>query len=95
MTAPVFVYYEIRNFYQNHRLYANSLSSDQLKGGSPSDSTLKTDCDPIVYNKDLYTEYSITNKKLDPDAAANPCGMIAYSLFNDSYDLGENVTISG
>lgn len=32
LQAPVFVYYEIHNFFQNHRLYASSYSFDQLTG---------------------------------------------------------------
>ena len=32
MEAPVFVYYELDNYYQNHRLYANSISYKQLGG---------------------------------------------------------------
>lgn len=38
LQAPVFVYYEIHNFYQNHRLYATSFSYDQLTGNSISES---------------------------------------------------------
>jgi hypothetical protein len=36
LQAPVFVYYEIHNFYQNHRLYASSYSYDQLTGATLS-----------------------------------------------------------
>ncbi len=32
MKQPVFVYYELNNYYQNHRLYAKSLSTKQLAG---------------------------------------------------------------
>ena len=32
MKAPVFVYYELDNFYQNHRRYVKSRSDDQLRG---------------------------------------------------------------
>lgn len=32
MQSPVFFYYELNNFYQNHRLYAASVSKDQLAG---------------------------------------------------------------
>jgi hypothetical protein len=32
LTAPVFVYYGLNNFYQNHRLYAKSYDPDQLAG---------------------------------------------------------------
>lgn len=32
MQAPIFVYYELDNYYQNHRMYANSVSQKQLVG---------------------------------------------------------------
>ncbi len=38
LQAPVFVYYEIHNFYQNHRLYAASFSYDQLTGNPITES---------------------------------------------------------
>ncbi len=40
LQSPVFVYYEIHNFYQNHRLYASSFSYDQLTGTEISSSTV-------------------------------------------------------
>lgn len=33
MKSPVYVYYELRKFYQNHRTYVKSRSHDQLAGG--------------------------------------------------------------
>ncbi|CAN0131104.1 unnamed protein product [Ectocarpus sp. 6 AP-2014] len=35
MKGPVYVYFELRKFYQNHRSYVKSRSFDQLKGGVP------------------------------------------------------------
>lgn len=35
MQAPVFFYYELNNYYQNHRLYATSVSVEQLGGSQP------------------------------------------------------------
>mgnify|MGYP002864010054 CR=1 FL=1 len=32
MAGPIFVYYELHNYYQNHRLYAKSISTKQIKG---------------------------------------------------------------
>ncbi len=32
VTGPVYVYYELKNFYQNHRRYVASRSSYQLNG---------------------------------------------------------------
>lgn len=40
LQAPVFVYYEIHNFYQNHRLYATSFSYDQLTGNTITESAV-------------------------------------------------------
>ena len=39
-------------------------------------------CDPIKKNKDLKATHSINNTPLDPEGAANPCGLIANSFFN-------------
>lgn len=91
MQGPIFVYYELRNFYQNHRLYAKSISYDQLKGKSISSSTAQTDCQPIVYNSQLYRNLSFNNiTTLDPNGIANPCGIVAYTVFNDSYTVTNN-----
>lgn len=42
MSGPVFVYYELHNYYQNHRLYASSINYDQLEGESVSSSDVLT-----------------------------------------------------
>jgi len=49
MKGPVHVYYELNNFYQNHRQYAKSISTEQLRGEQPD----LSDCRPIEYNEDL------------------------------------------
>ena len=51
-SGPVMVYYQLNNFYQNHRRYVKSKSNTQLYGGDPTVS-YATDCDPIVYVSDL------------------------------------------
>lgn len=61
MKAPVYLYYQLDNFYQNHRRYVKSRSDAQLMGEQLTESEL-TDCDPLkTYN----------NRVL------NPCGLIA------------------
>jgi len=68
MKQPVYVYYKLKNFYQNHRRYVKSRSETQLRGDSnPSTAT----CDPLSSwnGKTLY-----------------PCGLIANSFFNDTFD---------
>ena len=57
LQAPVFVYYEIHNFYQNHRLYASSFSYDQLTGETISESTVKI---PIISRPNLHAHPSFT-----------------------------------
>lgn len=87
MESPVFFYYELDNFYQNHRRYLKSRNSDQLSGSVLGAGDLD-DCDPIVYNKDIKTPlYSLDGTLLDPEGVANPCGLVAKSFFNDSFVL--------
>ena len=64
--APVFVYYQLENFYQNHRRYVKSRSNAQLLGENLAigDSSL-TDCDPIITNEQLQFTDSI--KKVGDD----------------------------
>ena len=71
--APVLLYYRLTNFYQNHRRYVKSFDQDQLKGAFRSNATIKgSDCDPL---------------QTDPETgkAYYPCGLIANSMFNDTF----------
>lgn len=86
MKEPIMVYYQLDNFYQNHRRYVKSVNFNQLSGDSLGTGSL-TSCEPIVSNKDLGFNLSYTGVTLDPDAAANPCGLIARSFFNDTYSI--------
>jgi len=52
IVAPVYVYYQLDNFYQNHRRYVKSRSFAQLQGTYLTADKL-ADCDPIIKNKDL------------------------------------------
>jgi hypothetical protein len=67
VTGPLYVYYEISNFYQNHRRYVKSRSADQLMGGDLGYSDVYDDCFPLVENGTVLL---------------NPCGLIANSFFN-------------
>eukprot|EP01088_Endostelium_zonatum_P017033 TRINITY_DN4847_c0_g1_i1.p1 TRINITY_DN4847_c0_g1~~TRINITY_DN4847_c0_g1_i1.p1 ORF type:complete len:361 (+),score=69.38 TRINITY_DN4847_c0_g1_i1:197-1279(+) len=74
--APVYVYYKLTNYYQNHRSYVKSRYDDQLNGKySDSYSTLESHCDPLTSKGDSH----------NPDDFYIPCGLIALSLFNDTF----------
>ncbi|KAJ4960893.1 hypothetical protein NE237_020803 [Protea cynaroides] len=74
MKSPVYVYYQLDNFYQNHRRYVKSRSDKQLMSNTYAHET--STCAP-------------------EDTTANglpivPCGLVAWSLFNDTYGFSVN-----
>ncbi|POS80279.1 CDC50 family protein [Diaporthe helianthi] len=84
MGEPVLFYYQLTNFYQNHRRYVNSFYDKQLAGTPVSSAQVaSSSCEP------LKTE-DITHKPF------YPCGLIANSIFNDTfyspYSVGNNET---
>lgn len=70
MKHPVYVYYELTNFYQNHRRYVKSRNDQQLRGDKVSD---LSSCKPLATTANGSTII--------------PCGLIAWSLFNDTYQF--------
>ena len=69
---PILLYYRLTNFYQNHRRYVKSLDSDQLRGDAVSAGTIDdSNCNPLKLNSEGLPYY--------------PCGLIANSLFNDTF----------
>lgn len=77
---PVYLYYGLKNFYQNHRRYVKSRDDNQLLGSKSS--SLNSECKPYdsPYNSTLV--YA-------------PCGAIANSLFNDSFRVDYNGASGG
>lgn len=83
MPPPVYVYYELHGVYQNHRRYVKSRSDEQLAnrlpaGGAgamtPEEAATKlANCQPMLFFNG------------DPSKVINPCGLIAWSNFNDTY----------
>ncbi|KAI0747835.1 cell cycle control protein [Daedaleopsis nitida] len=68
---PVLLYYKLTNFYQNHRRYVKSLDQNQLHGDAVSADKLRNgDCKPLG---------------AIGDKAVYPCGLIANSMFNDTF----------
>jgi LEM3 (ligand-effect modulator 3) family / CDC50 family len=93
MNPPIYFYYQLNNFYQNHRRYVKSKSADQLQGSILTKDSVSSDCDPIVSMQDLgrtANQLSSSNLKAhagDSNFVANPCGLIAQTLFNDTYQI--------
>ncbi|KNC50358.1 uncharacterized protein AMSG_12017 [Thecamonas trahens ATCC 50062] len=48
MKAPVYVYYELTNYYQNHRRYVKSRNDAQLRGEPPTSFSKLEDCTPRI-----------------------------------------------
>lgn len=72
MNPPVLLYYQLTNFYQNHRRYVSSFDQQQLEGEFRDNSSIaSSSCDPLALNDDGKAYY--------------PCGLIANSMFNDTY----------
>ncbi|KAK3041166.1 hypothetical protein RJ639_028645, partial [Escallonia herrerae] len=70
MKAPIFIYYQLDNYYQNYRRYGKSRSDQQLVHGLQHNDT--SSCTPEESSNGL---------------PIVPCGLIAWSLFNDTYSF--------
>uniref|UniRef100_A0ACD5WJJ7 Uncharacterized protein n=1 Tax=Avena sativa TaxID=4498 RepID=A0ACD5WJJ7_AVESA len=80
MKSPIHVYYQISNFYQNHRRYVKSRNDKQLLYKNVH---LGIECDPESHAAG--------------GAPIVPCGLVAWSLFNDTYTVkvnGETVKVN-
>jgi len=87
---PIYVYYQLDNFYQNHRRYVKSRDNEQLNGKYKTVKELGS-CDPIIKVSDLWENQRMSietnSKKLNDDDPAIPCGLVAKSFFNDTFEL--------
>jgi hypothetical protein len=75
METPIYVYYQLNNFYQNHRRYVKSRSDTQLRGDGDTNVDL---CDPLATR-------SCTKGGVTGTCSVYPCGLIAWSVFNDTF----------
>ncbi|OLY79594.1 Meiotically up-regulated gene 89 protein [Smittium mucronatum] len=74
VNSPIYLYYKLSHFYQNHRRYVKSFDQQQLKGTARSASDLSgNDCDPLA----TLTINGVTKP-------IYPCGLVANSVFNDT-----------
>lgn len=71
LDPSLFLYYKLTNYYQNHRRYVKSLDTEQLLGNVRTAGDLNSgQCKPVD---------SINGR------AIYPCGLIANSVFNDTF----------
>ena len=86
--GPIYVYYQLDNFYQNHRRYVKSRDNQQLAGTYKTVAQLSS-CDPIVKVADLWDnqKFNLRKAPLNPEDPATPCGLVAKSYFNDTFEL--------
>ena len=92
INKPVYIYYQLDGFYQNSRRYVKSKSLDQLRG--ISDST--DNCDHFETNEKMELHESFVGEDLNMSDKAIPCGLIAKTFFNDTYNFSinnENITV--
>ena len=73
MEAPVYFYYGLDGYYQNHRRYKNSVSYKQLRGVDVNNVDSLSSCNPQITEKDGQSS---------PSDVFLPCGLQAVSFFN-------------
>ncbi|KAK5109223.1 hypothetical protein LTR62_007205 [Meristemomyces frigidus] len=75
LEAPVLLYYQLTNFYQNHRRYVKSFDQSQLSGTARTGSEINgSDCSPLQGEVGADGNWK----------PYYPCGLIANSRFNDT-----------
>ena len=82
--TPIYFYFELDNFYQNHFRFAGSYSFDQLQGKYVND---PLSCQPIREE----IEIGSANKKI----TLAPCGLLSRYMFNDTFTLPETFSEQG
>lgn len=92
LNTTVMFYYQLSNFYQNHRRYVKSKSNDQLLGNYLSADKIKSECDPVYLNKHIKSPLlnMYKNETLNDEDPAFPCGLIAKSFFNDTFAIKDS-----
>lgn len=74
LKPPIYLYYRLTNFYQNHRKYVELFDLTQLQGSDVSAGSLSSNCNPLRLSGSG-----------DDEKAIYPCGLIANSFFNDTF----------
>jgi len=82
-SPPLFVYYQLDKAFYNHARMVKGRSDSQLRGDDGADTST---CEPVRYAGATLNQ------------TVNPCGLAAWSYFNDSFSLsrstGSSLTVS-
>jgi len=92
MEPPIYLYYQLDEFYQNIKDYSKSRSYKQNRGEINVDNSYPPKCDGAnkiieIFDNDSSKYKNPWNHTFDPTDYANPCGLWAKSFFNDSFIL--------
>lgn len=100
-SGPALVFYEIEDFYINHKEFVRSKKYDQLRNYNNNPNSTYYQCEGAQYMyevKDDGIYKTFTNHTLTNISLAYPCGLFAKYMFNDSFILqdpvGQNVFIN-
>ncbi|KAI9364410.1 CDC50/LEM3 family [Zopfochytrium polystomum] len=83
MPPPVFLYYRLTNFYQNHRRYVKSYDAKQLQNSLAPGAAVATNCNPLASPAQAPAGSYPWTSSFDDGAVIYPCGLIANSYFTD------------
>lgn len=91
--APVYLYYELNNVYQNFRTFNDGRSTNQLRGTAPSTWKNKLDAclpyaTPGFLDQKGDTLIEVGSEKVPAsNFVYNPCGSMPWAMFNDTFTL--------
>jgi hypothetical protein len=86
LKPPVLLYYQLTNFYQNHRRYLVSFDANQLAGQPRTTAQIcMSDCGKLEVDEDLKPADCSKLKNRKEVKPYYPCGLIANSIFNDTF----------
>ncbi|CCW62175.1 unnamed protein product [Phytomonas sp. EM1] len=91
LKAPIYLYYGLTGFYQNHRKLSDSKSQEQLQGAPVSRRDLKR-LAPLMYPGELsgdeHTPIEVNGRTYHyRDFVYSPGGLLPWSMFNDTFTL--------
>lgn len=85
---PIYMHYELTNFFQAHRLYGKSISAGQLGGNRISSSKAYSTCQQYYsYLNDDQLEKLSDEDRDNVALAIHPCGLTSHAMFNDTFIL--------